>query len=87
MARRMIMGERMRANLEKKKAQAQSLIQKTQDGAAVFSVPGGEKQEKSSKEEIDRIMKEMNFTEEEKKPAVAADPTSQNKKKNKKKNK
>ena len=90
MESRMKMGERMRANLEKKKAQAaqaQSLIQKTQDGAAVFSVPGGEKQEKSSKEEIDRIMKEMNFVEEEKKPAVAADPTLQNKKKNKKKNK
>jgi hypothetical protein len=90
MESRMKMGERMRANVEKKKqaqvaAQAaQALIQKTQDGSAVFSVPGGEKQEKSSKEEIERIMKDLKLDEV---VAATTDTQSQNKKKNKKKNK
>jgi len=90
MESRMKMGERMRANLEKKKAQAAAnalLMKNNEDGAAIFSVPGGEKQEKSSKAEIDRIMKELKLDETEKTPVATLTDSSQNKKKNRKKNK
>jgi hypothetical protein len=87
MEKRMKMNERIRANLEKKKAAATAaLIKKSEDGkGGVFSVPGGEKQEKTSKEEIDRIMKELQLEEE--KPALAATTEMPQKKKSNKKRK
>ena len=77
------MKERMRENLEKKKAAAAAsgVLETTADGKTVFRIPGSEVQEKSVKEtkaEVDAIMQKMgleNKKEETKKKT--------NKKKNK----
>lgn len=55
---------RIKRNLERKRQEQQSNIQYN-DGKATFHIEGEEKQEKSTKEDIDRIMREMNFTEED----------------------
>ena len=71
MEKKMQMRERIQKNLEKKRAEMAAVeeaknnnIQMGSDGSAVFRLDGGEKQEKTSKEEIDRIMREMNLTNE-----------------------
>jgi hypothetical protein len=59
MEKKMKMAERMRANVEKKRATTILPLQKREDGTKIFTVPGGEVQEKSTKEDIERILKEI----------------------------
>lgn len=61
MEKQMEMKERMRRNVEKKRAENIQLV----DGKQVFRLDGHEKQEKSSKEDIERIMAELNLTNDE----------------------
>jgi len=56
------LNERMRSNLEKKRV-VESTIETKGDGTSVFTVPGGEKQEKTSKEDIEKLIKQYGLEE------------------------
>jgi hypothetical protein len=87
---------RIKRNLERKRLEQQQKDEQQKQsniqyngGKAVFRLDGEEKQEKSTKEDIDRIMREMNFTNEltNEVVGIVSKETKTNKKSNKKKNK
>jgi hypothetical protein len=78
MQKQMETRERIRKNVEKKRAEMDAANKiKTVNGTSVFQLEG-EKQEKSTKEDIDKIMMDLNLTNE-----IIAPESSQNKKKKK----
>jgi hypothetical protein len=79
MEKQMDMRERMKRNVEKKRAEQEASNIKMVNGTPVFQLDGGEKQEKSSKEDIDKLMKEMGLENE----VVNASSNTNNKKKKK----
>jgi hypothetical protein len=78
MQKQMETRERIRKNVEKKRAEMDAANKiKTVNGTSVFQLEG-EKQEKSTKEDIDKIMMDLNLTNE-----IIAPESSQNNKKKK----